>query len=108
MLFARKFAGQSQGGLCDQCGKISLNDVRAASGYLLHPNVNALVASATTCQLCGLVEHHLRNAINTFKQLGGDLRLHTVSLERHVDNDKVWIRAMGLKLGQLHIYAHPG
>lgn len=50
----------------------------------------------------------LRSTIKQWIERGQEPSEKTVSLHRHETPGKLWIRALGLKLGELHFYAHPG
>jgi len=76
----------------------------------MHANFQSLLDSSESCYMCGLVRYRLHNVIKQVMQLGlkGDSRLQEIYLTPHAVPGKVWIRALGLKLNELWLYAHSG
>jgi hypothetical protein len=89
-----------------RCVDISLEELRNHDGFEVSSSMENLAKSASACRLCRLTSSRIQNAI---KLSAGMRHLRSaIHLLAREDSGEVWIRALGLKLGYLHIYAHPG
>jgi hypothetical protein len=97
-----------QSTLCDRCRNISVEAIWDVDGYIIQPDIQSLVASSEYCRLCAIVKLQIWNAIKTISKLGSPGMSTEVSLCKHEDQDKVWIRIFEqpwrLKLGVLQFY----
>jgi hypothetical protein len=111
--FARYYDGELP--LCRSCaGVLPLaGGIPPLHEYLLHKNLESLIASSSSCGLCKLVGSQLRQmlvraSIKDFTMAADNVSRHPVALSAHKTYGKIWIKAYGLQLRELQWFAEPG
>jgi hypothetical protein len=92
--------------LCQRCHGVSFGGIE--EDYVLHSGFGSLITSSDSCAMCKIVKQSLRSVIKQWIDGGKEPGEKAISLHRHETPGKLWIRALSLKLGELHFYAHPG